>query len=264
MINEKLQELMHQELDGSLSPKRKEELNELLESNEEARLLMNKLRLVHSKLVKVEVIEPPASLKESVMRSLPVVRHSIKHAEISLIAKIVSLVEMPRFQMAGMFSLGMAAALLLFVVAENYSGNKEIPSENAAGALIGNIGNAAVEVIDSKVIEVESSVASVKTSRHDMTVIAEINVESPDSRTVQLFITPVQPGELRFSAMEQVVPNLIYANFSNDYFSAAIAGSGKLVLAFEDSGKAVGPIQVEVKTENSSTVESVAIQKVNL
>lgn len=264
MIDTKLQNLMQEELDGTLSSKRKEELNKLLNSNDEARLLMKKLRLLHSKLRKVEEVEPPADLKESVMSSLSVGRQSVKEQKTSLIDKIVSLVEMPRFQMAGMFSMGMAAALLLFVIAENYSGNQNTTAEKAVGTFVILDKNENADVIETKDLYTEGCTATVRTYRQENTIIAEILVDSPPSRTMQLFVTSQTPGELRFSGIEQSIPNLTYANFGMDYFSANVSGTGKMILAFEDTGNAQGPIQIELKTENSSVVETVAIQKVNL
>jgi len=261
MINDKVVNLINQELDGTLSKNDKVQFEKYLESDQEARNFLARLRLLHKKLNDVQEIEAPADFKESVMKALPVVRYSTTRHEVSLKSKIIDLMQLPRFQMAGMFSLGAAAALLFLVVSQNLSDMQNAPAERAMGTIISPDKISAANSIDSREITIDDYKVNITTTRANQTVFATINLATASNQVVQLAVSTDGAEKFRFNGLEYSAPNLIYANFGNDFFSAAIAGPGSWVLAFDDPDGTTETLKIELKTESSSIRETVAIQR---
>jgi hypothetical protein len=65
-----LERLMNDQLDGVATPEDSERLSQALESREEARLQYRKLGGVFAALSRLEMEEPPASLKQGVLRAI--------------------------------------------------------------------------------------------------------------------------------------------------------------------------------------------------
>ncbi len=262
MINDKILNLMNQELDGTVSKNDQVRLEKYLESDREAGDLMAKLRLLHKNLHEVQEVEPTADFKESVMAALPVVRYSTKRHDVWLKTKVIDLFQLPRFQMAGMFSLGAAAALLFLVISQNLSHLQNAPTERAMGTIISPEKIAEASSIDSKQITIDDYNVNITSRRAGQTVFATINLENGSNQVVQLLVSSEGAEKFRFNALEYNAPNLVYANFGNDFFSAAIAGPGSWVLAFDDPDGTTETLKIELKTESSSVREVVAIQGV--
>jgi len=260
MISDKVVELIHRDLDGTLSQKERAQLEKHLESDNESREMLAKLRLLHKKLHEISETEPPADLKESVMKSLPVVRYSARKQELSVASKIIELFQVPRFQMAGMFSLGAAAALLFLVITQNLSISQQATAEKAMGTILSpeKIGN--VEQVDSKHFTIDDYKVDINTSRSENIVFVRIDLKSESNQPVQLVVSS-EAADLKFHALDYNAPNLIHASFGNDFFSAATAGPGNWVLAFDDPDKATETLTIELKTELNSITELVDIQK---
>jgi len=261
MINDKTFDLINRELDGTLSKGEKEQLEKHLKSDKEAAELLAKMRLLHKKISSIEAVEPPADLKQSVMGKLAVVRHSSAYQHSPLKSKIIELFALPRFQMAGMFSLGMAATLLLFVVSHNMSSPSGASPEKSIGALIAPEKGAEATSIDSKQINIDDYKVEISTSRAGSTVFAKINFKGKSNQVIQLMVSSAGTESFRFNALEYRAPNLIYSNFGNDFFSAATAGPGSWVLAFEDPNGTAQSLKIELKTEGSFSSEVIAVQK---
>ncbi len=259
MISNKVVELINRDLDGTLSAKDKVQLDNQLASDNEASEMLAKLRLIHKKLHEVSESEPPTDLKENVMNSLPLVSFSKRSQETSLASKIIELFQVPKFQMAGMFSLGAAVALLFLVITQNLSVSPQGTAERAMGTILSPEKIGKVEQVDSKHFTIDAYKVDINTSRSESIVFVRIDLESNSNQPVQLVVSS-DAAEFEFHALDYHAPDLIQASFGNDFFSAAIAGSGNWVLAFDDPAKTTETIKIEIKTELNSITELVAIQ----
>jgi len=264
MISDKVLELINRDLDGTLTEKEKAELENRLNSEPESKEMLTKLRLIHKSLGEVSQVEPPEELKNSVMRALPAAEHSRKVQQDSIKSnksKIVDLFTIPRFQMAGMFSLGAAAALLFLVITQNFSLNQSSSSDNLMGTIISHDLTNGAEAIDSKEITISDYNVTVTTSRLDNTVFATFKLSAESNQVIQLTAKSESAENFRFSGLEFDAPNLIYANFGNEFFSAAIAGPGSWLLAFDDPDKTANVLEIDLKTDSESIREVIAIQR---
>ena len=259
MINNKVVELINRDLDGTLSQKERLQLEKHLESDHESREMLAKLRLLHKKLHNISESEPPAELKENVMKSLPAARYSKRSQAIPVASKFIELFHVPKFQMAGMFSLGAAAALLFLVITQNLSISPQATAEKAIGTILAPEKIGKVEQVDSKQFTIDDYKVDISTSRSENIVFVSINLQSESDQTVQLVVSS-DAADFRFQALDYNAPNLIHASFGNDFFSAATAGPGNWVLAFDDPAKATETLKIELKTEKNSIMELIAIQ----
>lgn len=260
MISDKVMNQINQELDGTLSKDELAELHKHLQNDKEAQELFNKLQLLHKRLKEVPEIEPPAGIKESVMKALPAVHFTSARNDNSLKSKIVDLLQLPSFQLAGMFSLGAAAALLFLVVTQNLSKWDDTPAERAIGTIISPEMFSEANKIDSRDITFDDYKVQITTTRAGNTIFANINMTTSSNQVVQVLASSEGAENFRFNGLEFVAPNLIYANFGNDFFSAAIAGPGNWVLAFDDPDGTTKTLTIELKSEATSKKEVVGVQ----
>ena len=116
MIDNRMVELINCDLDGSISRIEKDELVSALKVNSEAKELYVKMTSLTEGLKAVKAVEPPLELKENIMRMLPDVRtEAVKKP--GIIVSITGYFEkVPKFQLAGSFSFGFAAALVLMMI----------------------------------------------------------------------------------------------------------------------------------------------------
>ncbi len=261
MISEKLMELINRDLDGALSSKEKMQLEKHLESSQETNEMLTKLRAVHKKLHEMSESEPPDDLRESIMKSLPQVCFAGKKQSSPVASKITELFGVPKFQMAGMFSLGAAAALLFLVISNNLSDSSPSTAEKAIGTILAPEKIGKVEQVDSRHITIDDYKVDINTSHSGNSVFINVNLFSESNQPVQLTVSSGESSNFRFQALDYSAPNLIYANFGNDFFSAAIAGSGKWVLTYDDATEATETVKIELKTGSNWATECVAVRK---
>jgi hypothetical protein len=193
------------------------------------------------------------------MKSLPFVRYSKSSQETSAASKIIELFRVPRFQMAGMFSMGAAAALLFLVITQNLSDAPQGTAERAIGTILSPEKIGEVKQIDSKNFTIDDYRVDLNTSRSGNIVFVRIELLSESNQPVQLVVS-ADAADFNFHALDYHAPNLIQSSFGNDFFTAATAGPGTWVLAFDDHSNGAGTIGIELKTELNSKSEVVAIQ----
>lgn len=72
MVPDKYLELIHAELDGRLTDQQRADLSRFLLENPEGRHLRDELRRLNAALARIEPVEPPAGLRESILESVKI------------------------------------------------------------------------------------------------------------------------------------------------------------------------------------------------
>jgi|GEM_PF-1909350 anti-sigma factor RsiW len=111
-----LERLMNDQLDGVATPEDSERLNRALESREDARLLYRKLGGVFTGLSRLEMEEPPASLKQGVLRAIQAMGEPVPARESWLHSITALFRERPGFGRVYPFAAGAALGVLAFAV----------------------------------------------------------------------------------------------------------------------------------------------------
>ncbi|MGH8016494.1 MAG: hypothetical protein ACREBV_09900, partial [Candidatus Zixiibacteriota bacterium] len=149
------------------------------------------------------------------------------------------------------------------VIAQDLSKDRETPPEKLIGTIIQPEENGEVISIASNEVTIDNHKVTISTSRSHKTVFASINLNSESSEVIQFTASCESSENFRFNGLEYNAPNLIFANFGNDFISAAVAGSGTWILAFEDADGTANVLEIELKTETSAAKETIAVQRVS-
>jgi hypothetical protein len=149
---------------------------------------------------------------------------------------------------------------LFLVITQNLGDSRLAPAEKAMGTIIPPEFAEGAFKVETKELTIDQHKVSVSTSRFNNTVIASISVVAESDGVLQVEANAKDVENFRFSAVEYTAPNIIYANFNNEFFSAALAGPGTLVLAFEDPSGTAENLEIVLKTDASIVKEVVAIQ----
>lgn len=116
MLDSETRELIHQEIDGANSPEASRRLKAILKTHPEARELYEELASMGKLLEQMEAVEPPATLKPSIMASVRR-RQTPQPARTPWFRRSISLLQKsatPRYALA--FAFGMAAMLLILQI----------------------------------------------------------------------------------------------------------------------------------------------------
>lgn len=119
MVENKIIELMHRELDGLNSAKQSTRLAAYLAGNREARQFFDELKGMSQALQEIEQVEPPTHLKHAIANALPHNRYPLRQARLwaKMTGTFSKLFEhRPALAFSSGLGLGVAA-MLLFVVA---------------------------------------------------------------------------------------------------------------------------------------------------
>ncbi|HXL14664.1 MAG TPA: hypothetical protein VN972_01150, partial [Methylomirabilota bacterium] len=111
-----LERLMNDQLDGTATPEESERLSRALESREDVRSEYRKLGGVFAALSRIEMEEPPASLKQGVLRAIRAIEADAG-ARQSWLDSILALVRgRAGFRYAYSFATGAALGVLAFAL----------------------------------------------------------------------------------------------------------------------------------------------------
>jgi len=111
-----LERLMNDQLDGTATPEESERLSRALESREEVRSEYRKLGGVFAALSRIEIEDPPASLKEGILRGIRA-NDAEEGAKQSWLDSILALVRgRAGFRYAYSFAAGAALGVLAFAL----------------------------------------------------------------------------------------------------------------------------------------------------
>jgi hypothetical protein len=257
MIDNRIAELINCDLDGTISKSEKEELENALRENEEANGLYVKMTTLAEKLRAVEAVEPPPELKENIMGMLPDKQpQPVKRT--SIIRDVFSQIsDVPKLQLAGSFSFGFAAALVLMMVfIAPQRGNVVSPGETIGTIAINETGGRFIE-IESKRVLLNDQTILLTTSRLGSAL--KLNISSQGDFIEQVRIQ-IGHEAVKFASFGLVAgtPSILEIKENQIQITADQAGSWEIL--FEDVPGVDGKLTIYVEDNHSSTSESISIK----
>ena len=257
MIDNRIIELINCDLDGTISRNEKDELLSSLEKDSEAKEFYFKMTSLTEGLKAVEAVEPPLELKENIMRMLPDVRVRTvdKHGIIESITSYFG--EAPKFQLAGSFSFGFAAALVLmmFIISPE-RGN--LVSPNAT------MGTMILDETDGGFIEI----ASTQVQINDNSILISSSRSGSKIKLV-MSLLEVPSGEIRIKAVSESLGFISFERLSglaaafesvDNYIEIRTISSGEWEIVFEEQSGNIKEMIVYFENNNSSISETIAIK----
>jgi len=135
MTEQKLTELMHQEIDGANTPEESKILQRLIAESPEAERSYEELRSLSTTLSRVEQVDPPVTLKPAISRAIdqrraPKTAPSRKLRILEAIDQLTS-----GRKIAYAFSAGLLAGVALLLVGGNLVGLSGLDQNEVAGTL---------------------------------------------------------------------------------------------------------------------------------
>lgn len=190
MLEKRIFDLLNQEVDGTNSPKEREEVKALLSKNTEARRMFDALKRLASLLNATPQVEPPASLKKRVLNSLPNTR-PLPQRLFPLFSTIRMLTQGTNVRYAYTFAGGAVVGILLFAFLTG--------SPSDTSSLVGTIGSPVPPIIRSAEIDLPEvqGTFSAEAAENTIIVTADIN---PTERIE--FIVRFDESKLQFDHSE--------------------------------------------------------------
>ena len=257
MIDSRIIELINCDLDGTISRNEKDELVSAIEKNSEAKELYFKMTSLTEGLKAVKAVEPPEELKANIMRMLPDVRvRTVKKP--GIIESIATYFEeVPKFQLAGSFSFGFAAALVLMMVIISPQRGNLVSPDATMGSIVLNDTDGEFVKIASERFQINDNSISIFSSR------------SGSKRKLYMSLQKVLSDEIRIKAGNE---SLGFISFKRLSGSAAVFGSeenyveiktissGEWEIMFEEQSGNIKEMTVYIENNSSSISETIAIR----
>ena len=257
MIDNRMVELINCDLDGSISRIEKDELVSALKVNSEAKELYVKMTSLTEGLKAVKAVEPPLELKENIMRMLPDVRtEAVKKP--GIIVSITGYFEkVPKFQLAGSFSFGFAAALvLMMIVISPERGNLVSPNATMGAIALSETDGVFVEIA-IKQVQINDNFISISSSRSGSKIKLVMSLQEVPSAEIRI---KAGSESLGFISFERLSGSAAALESVDNYVEIKTISSGEWEIMFEEQSTNNKEITVYIENGSSSISETIAIK----
>jgi predicted anti-sigma-YlaC factor YlaD len=242
MINQRIIELINQELDGTTSATKSARLYRHLEKSPEAQAYFDGQKKLHGILDRAKQVEPPASLKTGILNA---VRASVKpeRAKLSILEVIVTRLSSPAVPRYGFaVASGICIGMLIFAVLTGGIESATQP-EQIAGTM-GAVASPAGTVADYGILEGVSTTSSVQVVTAGLQVFVEAEVEGSDSYEITL-IFPSE--EYAVVGIRRHAGVLTSVRSETGSVSATIGHSGRFIVELDRIGPGGPPVRIELR-----------------
>jgi hypothetical protein len=197
MNDQELQRLMNDRLDGVLTPEESERLTRFLQSSEKAQGEYQKLGQVFSALRQAPLEEPPANLKQNVLREIRL-RTAAAPAREGWLGTIVSAFRVrPALRYAYSFAAGAALGVLAFaVISGNMMNRPGIDLSPVTGTMMAPSEGVTYQRIASRDFKLREGHISAETLLAKDQLLARLTLEAPPGTDVILEFDPAAWGAI--------------------------------------------------------------------
>ena len=244
MVDERIIELIHKDIDGVIPPAERAILAEYRTKDPEVESLAKELRAVAEELATVRPVEAPASLKARIMRELePGLQRQETSGERLLDSVVAFFRRGTGVRLAYAFSLGIVAGIALFAV---YSGSREqdwARPTDATGALIIGNSEARMETGPTVVISSDRVKGSIESQFTQNLTILTVSISSSESITSHFTFDPSVLAVRGIKKGSEGEPGLVVQGNTVE-----VRGSGKeeFTLYFDRKSSSPLPVRAEV------------------
>ena len=220
MIDRGTISLINGEVDGVNTPQESEILRITLANNPEARQLLEDLKKLERSLSAIPQVNPPTTLKKSVMRSIEAPRAHVRATgrKFSLADILFPIRSVPRLGFA--FSGGVLAGILLVVVYFTFISHPQIDDRDASGTALGS--SEALQTADDEAVTGEG-------------VQGRVVTEYSSSVNVLRVYLSMQPGLTARFVYDPIGTKLKGVTLSNE-FSGTLTNSEGMILLGNGGG----------------------------
>ncbi len=244
MINPKYIELINKDIDKNISQLEKQELNEYLENNSEAKELHRELLKTEALLDKLPEREPSINLKKRILNSIDYDRYSNTNKKLSFSEYFARIFAGSPRKIATSFALVLIiGSIILFSIYLIPNFNSNLEDNN----IYGTMGLHKPELIEILKIDKENVLGDIEINRENNLYKFKIDVNSVESYNLEIKFNPENiaienyPSEtnvkisqdnssILFSNSTKLLQEIVFSskNMSNDKFS---------IMLFNDENK---------------------------
>ena len=235
MINERIEDLVHSDLDGELEESVREELESALAGSEEARRLQRELQELQDTLSALEPLEPPPGLHKQILDGIVLPGNR---------GRFFSFLEFPGFVRYGLTA---AAGLLLAVGLYEFR-----PGTFPAGDLDNMVGTIMKDQqvqgvkLDTFSFDIESFSSTVSLLERDDGLVLEVRLDSEEPIEITMDFTS---DGLMFDAIAQMQSDLNSIEFADQ--AVQVKGHGRqhfaVMLHREDAAMASDEASIKLQ-----------------
>ncbi|MCH7689941.1 MAG: hypothetical protein IIA17_02715 [candidate division Zixibacteria bacterium] len=257
MIDNRIIELINCDLDGSISRNEKDELVSALKISSEAKELYFKMTSLTEGLKAVKAVEPPVELKENIMRMLPEVR--IKTVKKPGIIKSIATYfdKVPKFQLAGSFSFGFAAALVLMMLIISPERGNLVSPDATMGSIVLNETDGEFIEIASEQVQINDNSILISSSRSGAKIKLRMSLQNVPSAEIKI---KAGSKSLGFISFERLSGSAAGFEIVDNYIEIKTISSGEWEIIFEELSTNNKEITVYIENNGSSISETIAIK----
>ena len=257
MIDNRIIELINCDLDGTISRNEKDELLSFLEKDSEAKELYFKMTSLTEGLKAVDAVEPPVELKENIMRMLPDVQVRTVNKP-GIIESITSYFgEAPKFQLAGSFSFGFAAALVLMMFIISPERGNLVSPNATMGTIIWDETDGGFIEIASKQIQINDNSISISSSRSGSKIKLYMSLQKVLSDEIRI---KAGSESLGFISFERLSGSAAVFESVDNFVEIKTISSGEWEIMFEEQSGNAKEMIVYIENNSSSISETIAIK----
>ena len=257
MIDKRIVELINCDLDSTISRNEKGELTNALKINAEAKELYLKMTSLTEGLKAVKAVEPPVELKENIMQMLPDVRvRTFKKP--GIIESISSYFEeVPKFQLAGSFSFGFAAALVLMMLIISPERGDLVSPNATMGSIALNETEGEFIEIASVEVQINDNSISISSSRSGSKIKLVLGLKEVPSDEIR-----IKAGNetLGFISFERLSGSAATFESADNYVEIKTISSGEWKVMFEEQSGNNREMIVYIENNGSLISENIAIK----
>ena len=170
MLNERIAELIQARVDGELAPGDRDELEQALETSEDARLFLAEMQRVSDYLGEVPDVDPPWGLRRRIMDSIQLPAKSSRS----------------RWFMPASYGLAVAAGVLMAIGVSRVNLHGQDDLRGLVGTMVSQGQDLARQVADELAIDHELVKGQVRLKSLDQAYAVEFDLESADEVVVRL------------------------------------------------------------------------------
>lgn len=250
MVNDKIIDLIHRDLDGTISDSDREALQKHLKADEEARRMHADLAQMHRTLADMPRVEPPPAIRDHVLRQIGPRWKSVRQASPrrGLSEVFGSIIERFRVQPAIPFAVGIVAgALLLIPIAGQIGDGNGITGSQVAGTIIWDGPEPELESVGTREFNTGAVRGTLSTSRTDGAVVAELVViASGDPVNIEF---TYDPWDVAFQGIASLRKPASYVSADGDLVRLTHSGENLYRLAFADYPDKIATINVKISSD---------------
>ncbi len=253
MIDRRIQELAHGELDNSNTPSESLELKQIIASDPKVAAYVKELQELERAFKRTAAVEPPKELKADIMDRIAAVKTGV-HSKPTPIWTLTR--EKLTVKQTFMFASGLAAGMALFFIFSSGDISNLQDGANLYGTLASPAATQQFKTVTEQEIHVGTASAEVVTRFGNNVGLVEVSVaENADFELGVEF----DPNTMSFIGFGQTTPSSNAFTSTDGTIRVAHAGTGRYTFLFDAKGNA-GNVTIRITQNGVSAVNSFPIK----